>query len=54
MAIEIGSCDVFAYDGGCETNKCFGDCRNQYGEPAHGYCYTIKTPNDTCMCRHPC
>ncbi|KAB2092360.1 hypothetical protein ERO13_A02G020405v2 [Gossypium hirsutum] len=54
MANAIGSCDVFGHSGGCEINECFNGCRAKLGQDAHGFCYTIKTPNDTCMCRHPC
>ncbi|EOY05192.1 hypothetical protein QUC31_016886 [Theobroma cacao] len=54
MANAIGSCDVLGHGGGCAIDECFNSCRMKYGQDAHGFCYTINAPNDTCICRHPC
>ncbi|XP_039001931.1 putative defensin-like protein 170 [Hibiscus syriacus] len=54
MADAIGSCDVLGHGGGCEINECFNGCRAKFGQDAHGFCFTINTSDDTCICRHPC
>ncbi|XVF84600.1 hypothetical protein PTKIN_Ptkin17bG0050400 [Pterospermum kingtungense] len=54
MANAIGSCTVEGHGGGCEINECFNGCRVKFGQDAHGFCFTINTPHDTCVCRHPC
>ncbi|XVF65276.1 hypothetical protein PTKIN_Ptkin09bG0234600 [Pterospermum kingtungense] len=54
MANAIGSCDAVGHGGGCQINECFNGCRTKYGKNAHGFCYTINTPNDTCVCRYLC
>ncbi|KAK8682367.1 hypothetical protein V6N13_054756 [Hibiscus sabdariffa] len=54
VANAIGSCTVTGHGGGCEINECFNGCRAKFGQNAHGFCYTIDTPNDTCICRYPC
>ncbi|OMO88578.1 S locus-related glycoprotein 1 binding pollen coat [Corchorus olitorius] len=50
----IGSCTVVGHGGGCEINECFNSCRAKHGQTAHGFCYTITTIDDTCVCRYPC
>ncbi|KAK8548434.1 hypothetical protein V6N13_054758 [Hibiscus sabdariffa] len=54
MANAIGSCTVLGHGGGCEINECFKGCRAKFGQNSHGFCYAIKSPDDTCMCRYPC
>ncbi|OMO63011.1 S locus-related glycoprotein 1 binding pollen coat [Corchorus capsularis] len=54
MANAIGSCDAEGHGGGCEINECFNFCRTKFGQDAHGFCYTINSPDDTCICRYPC
>ncbi|KAL4309068.1 hypothetical protein GQ457_01G033420 [Hibiscus cannabinus] len=54
MVNAVGSCDVFGHGGGCEVIECFNGCRLKFGVDAHGFCFTVTSPNDTCMCRYPC
>ena len=38
----------------CEAEACDEECKSKSGVDAHGFCFTVTYPNDTCQYRYPC
>ncbi|KAJ4724383.1 S locus-related glycoprotein 1 binding pollen coat [Melia azedarach] len=47
-------CTATLHGGGCSEADCNDGCAKKYGGDSHGFCFQIRGPESSCVCRYSC